>query len=282
MPLPVLIIGAIALCLALFFGAFSCTFSLLGIGGFSSGDSGNKTLDINDPAYQYQSPYDWRNLQRTGDRAVYLDENGKKASLLGIDVSEHQGAIDWNSVANDNIDFAFIRIGCRGYTEGSIIDDANYETNIRGAKKAGLKVGVYFFSQAITEAEAIEEAQYVLEKLNGESVDLPIAFDHETVNSNDARANDIAGDELVACANAFSDVIERAGYRTMLYGNYSDLGRFGGEKLVSSSIWFAEYNAPSPAVNFDIAIWQYANNGNVDGINNRADMNLLMDKSILE
>lgn len=270
------------LCLALFFGAFSCTFSLFGIDGFPSINKPSGPLDINDPAYQYQSPYDWRNLQRTGDRAVYLDANGKKASLLGVDVSEHQGSIDWQKVADDGIEFAYIRIGCRGYTEGSIIEDANFEANFKGAQKAGLKVGVYFFSQATTEAEATEEAEYVLKKLDGEKVNLPVAFDHETVNSNEARANEIEGAELVACADAFSKVIEGAGYRTMLYGNYSDLGRFGGEKLVSSTIWFAEYNAPSPAVNFDIVIWQYANNGIVDGISNRADMNILMDKSIIE
>ena len=107
-------------------------------------------------------------------KPVYLHDDYE--TLVGIDVSEHQHEIDWTRVATADLDYAYIRLGRRGYTEGGLFEDPYYVSNMKGATAAGLQVGVYFFSQAITVQEAIEEARFVLEHLNGYSVDLPVVF----------------------------------------------------------------------------------------------------------
>ena len=133
--------------------------TLLGSLGLMTACSGG---DAAEPAVQaYVSPYDWSGLERSGDRLAFR-QDGEVRSQLGVDVSDHQGAIDWNAVAGDGIDFAFVRVGNRGYTEGALYADARYAENIEGATSAGLNVGAYFFSQATSVEEAREEADFVL------------------------------------------------------------------------------------------------------------------------
>ena len=123
--------------------------------------------DAAEPAAQaYVSPYDWSGLERSGDRLAFR-ENGEVRSQLGVDVSDHQGAIDWSAVASDGVDFAFVRVGNRGYTEGALYADTRYAENIDNATSAGLDVGAYFFSQAVSVEEAREEAEFVLRLLAG-------------------------------------------------------------------------------------------------------------------
>ena len=160
----------------------------------------------------YTSPYDWEGLERTGDRLAYY-ENGELRSDLGVDVSSHQGAIDWPAVAADGVDFAIVRAGNRGYTEGALYADERFSENVDGAEAAGLATGVYFFSQAVTPDEAREEADFVLGLLAGRPLDLPVAFDHEPVSDETGRANHLAGTELAACARAFCERIEHARVR---------------------------------------------------------------------
>ena len=238
-------------------------------------------------ASPYASPYSWSNLQWNGDRLSYV-QDGSVTSKLGIDVSDHQGAIDWSAVANDGIDFAIIRLGNRGYTEGGITLDETYAYNIDAAQNAGLDVGVYFFSQAITSEEAREEARFVLENLAGRALQMPVVFDHETIASSTARANSLSGDELLACTLAFCETIEAAGYDTMAYGNQADMARLSpldgsvkaAEELKSRlggrAVWFAEYNESVPTAPFDFAMWQYSNSGQVDGVPTAVDMNILL------
>ena len=122
------------------------------------------------------SPYDWSGLERSGDRLAFR-ENGEVRSQLGVDVSDHQGAIDWSAVASDGVDFAFVRVGNRGYTEGALYADTRYAENIDNATSAGLDVGAYFFSQAVSVEEAREEAEFVLRLLAGRYLALPVAYD---------------------------------------------------------------------------------------------------------
>lgn len=221
----------------------------------------------------YVSPYDWTGLEAKGDRLSY-SENGEIRSDLGVDVSSHQGAIDWQAVASDGIDFAIIRLGNRGYTEGSLYVDERFAQNIDGAAAAGLKTGVYFFSQAVSEDEAREEAALVLEQLAGRALDLPIAYDHEPVSDPAGRANHMTGAELAACARAFCERIEAAGYDTVVYGNKQDVARFGGDSLGDRPVWLAEYDAPQPTAQFDFVMWQYTNGGVVAGISTSVDLNI--------
>lgn len=221
----------------------------------------------------YVSPYNWDNLDTDNDRFSYY-ENGELASELGVDVSDHQGSIDWNAVALDGIDFAFVRIGYRGYSDGGLFADENYTANADGAADAGLKVGVYFFSQATSIDEAVEEADFVLQLLAGRYLDLPVVFDHEPV-AEGGRANSVPAETVSACAEAFCKRIEEGGYSTMVYGNAADVARYDESLLDERPVWFAEYDVEAPTAQFDFSVWQYSNSGTVAGIDTPVDMNIL-------
>lgn len=221
----------------------------------------------------YVSPYNWAGLQFQGDRLSYF-ENDTLRSDLGVDVSSHQGAINWSAVASDGIDFALIRVGNRGYTEGSLYVDERFAENIDGAAAAGLETGVYFFSQAVNEDEARQEADLVVRQLNGRKLTLPVAYDHEPVTDPAGRANHMTGAELAACARAFCERIEAAGYDTIIYGNKQDIARLAGDSLDNRPVWLAEYDVSRPTAAFDFALWQYTNGGNVDGIPTAVDLNI--------
>ncbi len=205
---------------------------------------------------------------------AYYEEDGKPCSQTGVDVSDHQGQIDWSAVAAEGIEFAYVRAGSRGYTEGSLIPDEYCATNLDGAKAAGLETGAYFFSQATTVEEAREEAQMALDQIGGRQLDLPVAFDHETVESPDGRANKVSRSDLTACAKAFCEVIEAAGYSTIIYGNAHDLVRFDLNELGDRPVWLAEYGVPRPTLSIPLALWQYTNEAYISGISTSVDLNI--------
>lgn len=221
----------------------------------------------------YVSPYDFSGLSTQGDRMAY-SEGGVQKSQVGVDVSEHQGPINWQAVKNDGIAFAFLRAGNRGTTEGGLFADSMFDENLTEAKDAGLAVGAYFYSQATSVEEAQEEADFVIGLLNGRSLDLPVVFDHEQDTTTNARGNSVDRSTLTAAANAFCERIESAGYRTMIYGNKVDIARLNLSDLGNRPVWFAEYNAAEPSGQFDFAIWQYTNTGDVAGISTPVDLNL--------
>lgn len=229
------------------------------------------------PTEYYISPYDWNGLVWNGDRLAFY-EDGALSSRWGIDVSEHQHAIDWAQVASSGVEFAFVRIGNRGATEGVLGVDEYFMQNAVGASEQGISVSGYFFSQAITEQEAIEEAQFALaqvEQARQMGCEFTaIAYDHERVNVEGARANDISGEQLSANTAAFCDSILMAGYDTLIYGNKRDLLRIDYDMLKNYPVWFAEYDAETPSAPFDFTIWQYSNAGSIPGVSTRVDLNL--------
>ena len=221
----------------------------------------------------YESPYDWSCLKHEDNRISYM-KGWTPASLTGIDVSEHQGVINWDAVAADGIDFAIIRLGNRGYTDGETrLDDRAY-ANIEGARNAGIKVGVYFFSQAITVQEAIEEADLVIRALEGISLDYPVFYDHETVSDNKGRANSLTNDQLTKNTRAFCERVEGAGFVAMVYGNKKSFEKIDSELRDRYGVWFAEYGVMTPSAQFDFIIWQYSSSGSVAGIATQVDMNI--------
>ncbi len=206
-----------------------------------------------------------------GDRKRYL--SGSVRSSAGIDVSEHNGKIDWEAVAADGIEFAMIRIGYRGYTEGEIYLDERFAENYAGARAAGLKVGVYFFSQAISVEEAKQEAEFTLEALKGLELDLPVVFDWETIGEDNARADDIDRDTLTACTLEFCKRVSKK-YDAMIYTNaYQGYYLLNLGELADYPIWFAGY-AQTPIFYYRFDIWQYTNEGTVAGIEGNVDLNL--------
>lgn len=199
--------------------------------------------------------------------------NGRRAQA-GIDVSTHQKDVDWRAVAADGVDFAMLRLGHRGYTEGGLFLDQTFEKNLRGALDAGLEVGVYFFSQAITPEEAEEEADYVLEVLNGQELTFPVAFDWEAITGDEARTDGLDGETLTRCAAAFCKRIEDAGYRPAVYFNQTQgYLRYDLRDLTDYELWLAEYGG-SPDFYYHFDLWQYSHTGRVDGIQGDVDMDL--------
>lgn len=213
------------------------------------------------------------------DRAGFsLDEKGRvtyEGARTGVDVSTYQKEIDWQAVAGDGIDFAILRLGYRGYTEGGLFLDQTFETNLRGALDAGLEVGVYFFSQAITPEEAEAEAAYILNAIEGYEVTGPIAFDWEPIApGNNARTDGLDNDTLTRCAAAFCKKIEGAGYTPAVYFNQS-LGylRYDLRELTEYDLWLAEYDT-KPDFYYHFDLWQYTHTGKVAGIEGDVDLDL--------
>ena len=214
--------------------------------------------------------------------ADFYEENGfihcsaSDNAAIGIDVSAHQGEIDWQAVANAGVEFAMIRVGYRGYGTGEILEDPMYYTNIEGALNAGLDVGVYFYSQAISVEEAREEAQFVLDRLGGYHITYPVVFDWEQSSEQERTAN-MDNDTLTKCTIAFCDTMEAYGYQPGFYFNqYFGYQRFDLQQLQDYIFWLAEYNTHQSFL-YQVHLWQYTDSGSVPGISTAVDLNLCYD-----
>ena len=201
-------------------------------------------------------------------------ENGIVTSHKGIDVSKYQGDIDWNAVRDDGVEYAFVRLGLRGYESGKLVLDEYFDQNMRGANEAGVSAGVYFFTQAVTVEEAREEAGYVLEHIADYDVTYPIVFDVEMIVGADGRANNLTKEERTDIAIAFCEAIRQAGYTPMIYGNVKcftkmlDLAR-----LEDYEKWYAFYDNYM-YIPYEVSCWQYTEKGTVKGIKNKVDLNI--------
>lgn len=205
----------------------------------------------------------------------YYSENGKAASLEGIDISSYSGDINWEKVKNSGVDFVIIRIGGRGYgKEGALYTDDKALEYIEGAHNAGLKVGGYFFSQAINVEEAVEEADYVKSILGDIKLEFPVAYDWEIIKDEDARTDNVSAAEATNCARAFCDRIIEHGYKTMLYSPSRELYfKYDLSRLADIDIWYCEYS-DVPTFYYQFSMWQYSSTGRVDGIDADVDMNI--------
>ena len=216
-----------------------------------------------------------------GDSPLYLGEGYE--TLRGVDVSEHQYEVDWKQVKEAGYDFVFIRIGRRGYTEGGLFNDPWFENNYQGAKANGLLVGVYFYSQAITVEEALDEAQFVLDRMDQRELDLPVVYDWEKIDNEDAeiaRTKDLDRETRTDCARAFCRAIEEGGYSAAIYFNRT-LGYYGYDlsRLTDYPFWFALFlNPPDlywPSFYYKVDYWQYSEAANVPGIEGPTDVNMI-------
>lgn len=242
-----------------------------------------------EPTYVY---YGWQTLN---GKTYFFDENGKKVTgeqvisgvkynfasdgslsmnggVLGIDVSKWQGTIDWNAVKSSGISFVVIRCGYRGSSTGVLVKDPMFEANIKGATKAGLKVGLYFFSQAVNEKEAVEEASMAIALAKDYKISYPIFIDTEWTSG--GRANGISKDTRTAVCKAFCETIKSAGYTPGVYACkswYQD--SLNVSSLNGYKIWLAQY-ASQPTYSSRYDMWQYSDKGKVNGISTNVDMNI--------
>ncbi|MBQ8210883.1 MAG: glycoside hydrolase family 25 protein [Clostridia bacterium] len=207
-------------------------------------------------------------------RMIYTDTDVNY--YTGIDVSSYQGEIDWNAVAADGIDFAIIRVGYRGYgTAGNIRIDESADINIKAASQAGLKIGVYFYSQATTVAEAEEEADFVINAIKNYDIDYPVVFDWENDPGVGMRTDGMTAEETTPCAVAFCEKIKAAGYTPAVYFNLSDAyDRYNLDAISDYSFWYAQFEGEAPEFYYEYSIWQYSDSGTVDGIKGKVDLNI--------
>jgi len=202
----------------------------------------------------------------------------------GIDVARYQGTIDWSRVATSRVDFAIVRVGYRSQSDGKIVEDPNARYNLQEAQKHNIKLGAYFFSTAISEEEAVEEAQWVAELISQYAITYPVAYDCEGYRDASSRQNHLSVEERTDIALAFLKTIEKLGYEGMFYSskNELELNNWWQTDRIEKDykIWVAQYpEKPYPMTESSSYsgthhMWQYTTNGAVPGISQNVDMNV--------
>lgn len=200
--------------------------------------------------------------------------NGKEASWFGVDISCKQGVVDFKKLKKAGCDYVMIKVGGRGYSSGEIVLDEKLKDYMTGAKNAGLDIGVYFFSQAITKDEIEEEVQTLLEAIKDYSVNYPIVFDMEEIEGDMARVDSLDIDSRTSLAKQFLDDVKKAGYTPMLYGNKEWLvTKIDLEALSDYDIWLSQ-EADTPDYPYEFTMWQYDKEGTISGISEKTGMNI--------
>ena len=206
-------------------------------------------------------------------------EDDKLVSYTGIDVSKHNGNIDWTKVAKSNVDFAILRAIVRGYgTDGKLLTDETFDKNAKAATENGITVGAYVFSEAITVEEAIEEAELVLSMIKPYNIKGPIVIDIEDIENDTGRNENLSPKELTDVVLAFCNKIKEAGYTPMIYCNLKGfIGMLEFERLEGIEKWYAYYG-DDLYFPYEVSIWQYSSNGKIDGISGSVDLNISFKK----
>lgn len=224
--------------------------------------------DIHDGMFQYGSY--WIDVEQNVPVSAW---SSSSHLVKGVDVSYYQGEIDWSAVKAGGVDFAILRLGYRGYGSGKLMLDEQFLSYIKGATAAGINVGVYFFSQAVSVKEALEEADMVLEYIKDYDVSFPVCYDWEPIFNDEARTDDISRRTLTDCAIAFCDRVKQAGYTPMIYfTKWMGYTLYDLSRLTDYEFWFAQYST-APTCYYDLDMWQYTSSGSVPGISGRVDMN---------
>lgn len=223
--------------------------------------------------YLDKNEYVYTNLQNKNGIMEYI-EDGKTTSYFGVDISKEQGYVDFNELKKAGVDYVMIRVGARGYGNGQLVEDDYFLDNMKRANDAGLKLGVYFFSQAITVEEAIEEADYVLEKIKGYQVTYPVAFSMEYVANDTSRIEELDREEKTDITIAFLERIKEAGYKTAIYADKEwILKQLDQTVLADYDLWLAQAKE-LPDYPYRFTMWQYSTTSSIEGIAGNANLNI--------
>ena len=205
-------------------------------------------------------------------------EDDLYTSTLGVDVSMHQKSINWEKVKESGITFAYIRCGYRGYQGGVLHEDPTFKENISGAKAAGLKVGVYFFSQATTMEEAIDEAYFTQKLIKDYAFKFPVVYDLEDIDYDVSRIQKTSNEQRTNHALAFCAKVEEFGYQPMIYANIYWLNSiYDINRIMNYPLWIADYDN-IPSFEYEFKIWQYSETASINGIEEPVDLNLMLIK----
>lgn len=225
--------------------------------------------------YLTKNTYDFKNLSENANLRKYTD-NGKKISRVGVDISKHNGQVNFNSIKAAGVDFVMLRLGARGYSTGQLSLDDNFLENMDAAIEAGLDIGIYFYSQAISQDEVMQEANFVIQNLEPyrAHITYPVAYDMENVANDKARIDGLSRDDKTALAVAFLNGMQTAGYMPMVYGNKEWLIKnVDLTKLQDYDIWLSQEQA-IPDYPYQFAMWQYTTTGVLNGVTGDASLNL--------
>lgn len=226
-------------------------------------DGTKEWVDINEDIPR--NKYDFSKLTYQKPFMNYY-EDGKPVSKCGVDISANQGDVDFDKLKSAGCDFVMLKAGARGYSSGNIVSDANFQDNLKAAKKAGLDIGVYFCSQAVSKSEAREEADELLDAISGYSVKYPVAFVMENVDEDMARIEALDMADRTQVAKAFMDRVEDAGYHPMIYGDKEWLlTMVDMEELQDYDVWFAQ-DSDEPEYPYAFGMWQYDSDASIKGI----------------
>ncbi len=219
-------------------------------------------------------PYD-KNKFTISDDGIMLYGGEGYTQKSGIDVSHYQGDIDWQQVKNAGYEFVILRVGYRGYGEaGTLCMDKKFYEYYEGAKAVGMEIGCYFFAQAVNETEAEEEADYVMNAIKNCKMDLPVVYDPENILNDDARTDNVTGEQFTKNTIAFANRMKTYGYDCMIYSNMLwEAFQYDLTKLTDYPIWYADYEA-IPQTPYDFEYWQYTNEGKVPGIQGYVDIDI--------
>ena len=208
------------------------------------------------------------------DNILRYEDDGKNKSFFGVDISRYQKTVDFYQLKDAGVDFVMLRVGGRGYNSGAITIDEYFAENIKKATDAGLGIGLYFYSQAVTVDEAVEEANTVLNSIGEYKITYPIAFDMEFVENDNSRIEPLSKADKTNIAIAYMDKISNAGYRPMLYGNKEWLIKeVDLTKLSGYEVWLSQ-PGDLPDYPYKFSMWQYSTSGKINGITGDADLNI--------
>lgn len=200
------------------------------------------------------------------NKLVY-SQGGRNVSHFGIDVSKYNGTISWNGVKKEGVEYALLRVGARGYSSGKVVLDENFAANLAGCKENGIDVGIYFFSQAINENEAVEEANYCVAALGGTAIRYPVIFDSEKVLNDSYRTENLSSTELTKIFKAFAQTVKAYGYTPMIAGTKEQLAKkFDLMEISDYDVWLLD-TGETTTYPYRYAIRQYSDKGKIKGIN---------------
>ena len=210
-----------------------------------------------------------------------INENGmlsykdnKREAIKGVDLSKYNGAVDFNKLKENGVGFVMLRLGSRGYGTGKITLDEKFVEYAQNAQMAGIQIGAYFYSQAINDTEAVEEANYIVGAVSGFNVRYPIAIDIERVEGDEARTDKLTNKERTAVVKTFCDTVKGYGYKPIIYATKEMLiAGLDLEDLSDYDVWLSDYNTPTDYP-YRFSMWQYNKNGKIDGITGDIDLDL--------
>ncbi len=224
------------------------------------------------------NPYITENFRIDNGFMAYFDENGDKISHLGCDLSYHNKYVNFQELAASGCEFVMLRCGFRGYSEGGLMKDEKFDMYATEAQRAGLKIGVYFFTQALTVEEAVEEAEYTLKLIEDYDISYPVAFDTEYIDDENARSNknEITDELRTEIIMAFCERIRQDGYYPMVYASENWIRRYMEiEPLRKYDFWAPQYNEENDFL-YDFTIWQYTEKGSIPGVKGDVDLDISM------